>query len=76
MIDIELSHCSDKKKTSCERVGDPIEVLPKDIEDGNMFDIFNDLWQEEGTPLMVKKDQLVDSFMSTKVKNILNYAWE
>ena len=47
-----------------------------DVEDGNMFDIFNDLWKEEGAPLMVKKDQLVDSFMSNKVKNILNYAWE
>ena len=76
MIDIEISHCRNKKKSSCKSVGNKVEVLPKDVEDGNMFDIFNDFWKEEGSPLMVKKDQLADSFMNTKVKNILDDAWE
>ena len=76
MIDIEISHCTDKKKASCKSVGNPVEVRPKDVETGNMFDIFNEFWKEEGSPLMVKKDQLADSFMNTKVKNILDDAWE
>ena len=78
MIDIEIAHCNttSKNKNSCESHGNPIEIGPEDVEDGNLFDIFNGLWKEDGTPLLVKKDQLVDSYMNSKVKNILNQTWE
>lgn len=76
MIDIEVSHCNNTNKNSCEIVGDPIEIGAKDVQDGNIFNIFNDLWKEDGNPLIVKKEQLEDSFMNSKVKNILNNTWE
>lgn len=76
MIDIEISHCSSTNKNSCESTGEKIEIGAKDVHDGNIFQIFNDLWKEDGRPLIVKKEQLEDSYMNSKVLNILNHTWE
>lgn len=81
MIDIELERCfapddDDKKKTFICQIAEHIKIGPKDIEDASIFDIFSYHWPEEGWPLVVKKQQLVDSFMNSSVLNILNNTWE
>ena len=76
MIDIEISHCSSANKNSCEKTGEKIEIGAKDVQDGNIFQIFNDLWKEDGKPMIVKKEQLEDSYVNSKVLNILNHTWE
>lgn len=81
MIDIELERCfapddDDKRKKFICQVAEHIKIGPKDIEDASIFDIFSYHWPEEERPLVVKKQQLVDSFMNSSVLNILNNTWE
>lgn len=76
MVDVEMSHCNSTKKDSCEKTGDRIEFQTDDVQDGSIFDAFDELWKEDGNPLLVKKKQLEDSYMNSKVKNILNHTWE
>lgn len=49
---------------------------PRDAENGHVFDAFNALWKEEGEPLKTKREQLEESFINTKVANMLNHTWE
>ena len=53
-----------------------MHVGPKDAESGKVFNIFSNLWKEEGDPLIVKREQLEQSFFNTNVANILNKTWE
>jgi len=76
MIDIEIVHCNSTNKNSCEKTGDRIGVGPKDVQDASIFQTFTDLWKEDGEPLIVKKEQLEDSYVNSKVLNILNQTWE
>ena len=76
MIDIEISHCNNTNKNSCEPTGDRFELNGKDVQDGSIFQTFTDLWKEEGKPLITKKEQLENSYMNSKVPNILNHTWE
>ena len=75
LIDIEIDHCQGKGKNRCKQHR-KLNVSPKDIETGNVFDQFNTLWLEAGEPLKVKKDQLEQSFWSQELPNILNKTWE
>jgi hypothetical protein len=75
MIDIEIEHCHGKGKTACEQK-DVVHIGPKDVETANIFNIFSELWKEKGDPLIVKREQLEQSFFSRKVANILNQTWE
>ena len=76
MIDIEVVHCNSTNKNSCENTGDRIGIGAKEVQDASIFQTFTDLWKEDGTPLIVKKQQLEDSFVNSKVLNILNHTWE
>jgi hypothetical protein len=81
MISIELEKCfapsdEDKRKKLVCQIADQVKVGPKHVEDASIFDIFGDHWQEEDQPMIVKKEQLVDSFMNSSVLNILNNTWE
>lgn len=81
MISIELERCfapndEDKRKKLICQVGEQINLGPKHVEDGSIFDIFQHHWKEEEMPLIVKKEQLVDSFANSSVLNILNHTWE
>jgi hypothetical protein len=75
MIDIEIDHCHGKGNKECERK-DVLKVGPKNVENGEIFNLFNELWKEEGDPLIVKREQLEQSFIYSKVANILNQTWE
>lgn len=72
MIDIKVELC--QKKSCVEK--ETLKFGPKDVEDGRIFDVFHSLWKEEGDPLIIKREQLEESFMNTKVKNMLNTTWE
>jgi hypothetical protein len=75
VIDVEIEHCKGKGKTVCEQK-DLLKIGPKDIGSGHAFNLLNDLWKEEGEPLIIKKEQLEESFINTKVSNMLNQTWE
>jgi len=86
MVDVKLEICqqagsdgggngNDKKKATCTEK-ETLKFGPKDVENGHIFDAFHSLWPEEGAPLLVKREQLEESFMNTKVANILNRTWE
>lgn len=81
MIGIELEKChsqdgDEKRRKPVCRVSETIHFGPKSVEDASIFDVFNRHWQEEDEPLIVKKKQLVDSFMNSSILNILNNTWE
>ena len=57
-------------------MGDPIEISAKDVQDASVFQTFTDLWKEEGQPLIIKKEQLEEAYVNSKVRNILNHTWE
>ena len=68
MIDIEIDHCGSGGGKNCQRT-EVMHVGPKDAESGKVFNIFSNLWKEEGDPLIVKREQLEQSFFSTNVAN-------
>ena len=76
MVDIKVELCSKEsgKKDCVEK--ETLRFGPKDVESGSIFNVFNSLWKEEGDPLIIKREQLEESFMNTKVKNMLNTTWE
>lgn len=76
MIDIEISHCDSTNKNSCKNTGNPIRLQGKDVHDGSIFQTFTDIWKEDGKPLIIKKEQLEDAYINSKVLNILNNTWE
>jgi hypothetical protein len=75
MVCIDISHCVEKSKTPCEPKG-RISVSPKDVAAGEVFDTFNDLWNEVDSPLILKKEQLAQAYWDSKVPNVLNQTWE
>lgn len=77
MIDIEMEVCKrkGKGKETCVET-DRIKLGAKDAESGRIFDIFDDLWKEETKPLIIKREQLEESFFNTNVANMLNHTWE
>lgn len=81
MIDVELEHCfpsnpdNKKSKPICKQT-DVVKLGPKMVQDGSIFTKFNELWQEEGSPLIVKKEQLEESYLNSRVLNILSHVWE
>jgi len=59
--------CSDHKTT---------EIGPLDVQSGDVFRKFQSVWNEEGSPLSTKLEQLRESFWDTDVENMLNQTWE
>ena len=74
LIDIEIDYCQGKGKDRCKQ-HETLNLSPHDVETGNMFDHFNQLWLEDGEPMKVKKEQLEQSFWK-QGPNILNKTWE
>lgn len=76
MVDVHVELCQgpNGKKSCIEK--ETLKFGPRDVETGAIFDAFNSLWTENGNPLLIKREQLEESFMKTKVANILNRTWE
>lgn len=75
MIRVIKEFCEEKEKSPCAK-NSTVDIGPKDAETGNLFTKLSDLWQEENEPLVVKREQLRESFWDAGVPNILNNTWE
>ena len=75
MIRVNTEICVEKEKRSCEKNA-TIDFGPIDVETGRLFTKFNELWKEPNEPLIVKLEQLRESFWDTRLSNILNETWE
>ena len=75
MIRVTEESCEMKEKSPC-KTNSTYKFGPKDVQDGNLFSRFNEIWKEEGDPMKIKREQLKESFWDTKVPNILNTTWE
>ncbi|GAX26714.1 hypothetical protein FisN_2Hh339 [Fistulifera solaris] len=75
MIQIVEENCTAKEKSPCA-VNRTLHVGPRDVQSGRVFEIFNEIWNEPDEPLLVKRNQLKDSFWRDNVKNMLNRTWE
>jgi hypothetical protein len=76
MIAINIEECKDGKgRQPCDQKN-ATRISPRDAETGEVFNIFNSIWKEQGEPMIVKREQLEESFWHTRVPNILNHTWE
>jgi hypothetical protein len=75
MVRIVKESCEADEKSPCS-ANVTVGIGPKDVQSGNIFTLFKDVWKEEGDPLQVKLEQLKESFWDTKVNNMLNSTWE
>ena len=80
MVGVNVSHCVDKveknsKLPPCQSKG-RISISPNDVTTGNIYDIFHNFWKEDGAPLLEKKQQYSESYLESRVPNILNHTWE
>lgn len=74
---IRVAHelCEHKEPSPCKE-NRTAKMGPLDVQSGHIFDYLSSVWKEEGDPLIVKKEQLAESFWNTGVPNILNSTWE
>jgi hypothetical protein len=75
MIRIYEEFCEEKEKHPCTK-NSTIDLGPRDVENGELFSKFSELWREENDPLVHKREQLRESFWDTDVSNILTQTWE
>ena len=75
MIRIDFDQCDAKGKLPCNTTSRK-HIGPKDVQTGDVFSIFNNLWKEQGEPPSIKRDQLIESFWDSRVPNVLNCTWE
>jgi hypothetical protein len=75
MIKVTKEYCGDAEKAPCAR-NETLELGPRDVHDGNIFTQFSNIWKEKDDPLLIKRDQLRESFWDSKVWNILNHTWD
>jgi hypothetical protein len=75
MVSIVNETCQAKEKSPCA-MRTTTNLGPRDIQTGELFNTFSRMWKEEGDPLVVKREQLEQSWWHTNVPNILNKTWE
>ena len=76
MIRVVEEYCQPKEKPPCAKNQTAASFGPKDVQTGHIFTRMSELWKERGDPLIVKREQLRESFWDTPVTNILNHTWE
>ena len=74
MIEVIIEDCEHKERTPCKN-RTSMSLGPKDAETGELFTKLNDIWREKGSPLIVKREQLRNSFWKTDLVNVLNTTW-
>jgi Lecithin:cholesterol acyltransferase len=75
MIRVVSEVCGNKEKTPCSDLNVTADFGPLDVSTGEMFTRFSEIWKEKDDPLIIKRDQLRESFWDTNVPNILNETW-
>lgn len=74
MIRVLTEVCDEKDKSPCNVT--TTDFGPSDVQNGNIFTRMSQIWKEKEDPLVIKRDQLRESFWDTDVKNILNETWD
>ncbi|CAB9519979.1 Phospholipid--sterol O-acyltransferase [Seminavis robusta] len=75
MVEITIEECKTKGRQPCE-TKNSTSLTARDSETGEIFNTFNRIWKERDEPMIVKREQLEESFWNTRVPNILNHTWE
>ena len=75
MIKVVKEFCAAKETSPCEK-NSTLSLGPRDVQTGNLFTQMNDIWKEKDDPLLVKREQLRESFWDNPVTNMLNRTWE
>ena len=53
-----------------------IALNASQVQTGDLFRAFSQVWKEEHHQMDIKREQMEDSFWHTKVPNMLNMTWE
>ena len=76
MIRIDMDSCQKNNNKRPCATNSSLFIGPKDVQSGEIFNTFNNLWKEENEPLAIKREQLRESYWDTKIPNILNSTWQ
>ena len=75
MIEAIQEECEHKEKPPCKNSTRHL-LGPRDVETGEVFTKFNEIWKEKNSPLLIKREQLRNSFWDTDLINVLNNTWD
>jgi hypothetical protein len=68
--------CRKGEKSPCKK-NQEYHFTPKDVQSGDLFTHFGNIWNEEGEPLKIKREQLAASWwMNPTMPNLLNMTWD
>ena len=70
MIRVQREFCDDNEKSPCGNLTN-VDFSAQDVMNGNIFDQFSQIWNEENDPLGVKLEQFRDSWLKGNVPNML-----
>lgn len=74
MIEVIVEECAHKEKSPCANRSSQ-HLSPRDVETGDLFTKLSAIWKEKGNPLLIKREQLRNSFWETGLPNVLNMTW-
>jgi hypothetical protein len=66
--------CTEKEDAKTCDVNIPLSAFQ--VQTGDLFRAFSQVWKEEHEQMKIKREQMEDSFWHTKVPNMLNMTWE
>lgn len=70
MIRVQREFCDENEKSPCGNLTN-VDFSAQDVMNGNIFDQFSQIWNEENDPLGVKLEQFRDSWLKGNVPNML-----
>lgn len=74
-ISVNFEECLRSQKPPCKTKHEAF-FTAKDVQSGELFTQFNDIWKEEGSPLKIKREQLEKSWWHHPFPNLLNTTWD
>ena len=69
-VRVETEYCEHDESPPCNNQT-TINLGPREVMNGDIFDQFSRIWNEKGNPLKVKLDQLSTSWWTTQIPNML-----
>eukprot|EP00557_Chaetoceros_sp_GSL56_P011962 CAMPEP_0176476432 /NCGR_PEP_ID=MMETSP0200_2-20121128/47_1 /TAXON_ID=947934 /ORGANISM="Chaetoceros sp., Strain GSL56" /LENGTH=966 /DNA_ID=CAMNT_0017872097 /DNA_START=322 /DNA_END=3221 /DNA_ORIENTATION=- len=74
-VSVNFEECSRSQKPPC-KTKRQTTFTAKDVQSGELFAQFNDIWKEQGNPLKIKREQLEKSWWHHPFPNLLNTTWD
>ena len=75
LIRIQKEKCHKGEKPPCA-ARNSTNLSALDVQNGHIFDVFSEVWNEEGDPMLVKKEQLKQSWWDSAFPNIMASTWD